>query len=100
MLYYFGVPNGAGFQAFFRNSGTLVIATVTKRGEFISLCLQDCPLTHSAWVSILLALYYTSMSLVDSLNYEHNTKSSQLSKAYLICTAYWIISMVAKFHVF
>ena len=51
MLYYFGAPNGAGFQAFFRNSGILVIATVTKKREFINLCLQDCPLTHSAWVS-------------------------------------------------
>lgn len=53
MLYYFGAPNGAGFQAFFRNSGTLVIATVTRKGEFINLCLQDSPLTHSTWVSSL-----------------------------------------------
>jgi len=50
MLYYFGAPNGAGFQAFFRNSGTLVVATITKRGEFINLCLQDRPLTPLAWV--------------------------------------------------
>jgi len=52
MLYYFGAPNGASFQAFFRNSGKLVVAVVTKKGEFINLCLQDCPLAPSKWVSV------------------------------------------------
>jgi len=53
MLYYFGAPNGASFQAFFRNSGKLVVAVVTKKGEFINLYIQDCPLAPSKWVSVL-----------------------------------------------
>ena len=79
MLYYFGAHNGAGFQAFFRNSGTLVIATVTKKREFINLCLLDCPLTHSAWVS----LYY-NYTLFVTLNFYDNLRNSVVGSGHKI----------------
>ena len=65
MLYHFEASNGAGFQAFFRNSGKLVVATITKKGEFINLYLHDCPLSPSKWVSNLffIVLVFPSNSL-------------------------------------